>query len=113
MFEDMLRIVCGEGTVAADQQQHQEEEPDVEVVKEEENPKKEIHTVTCKYDNDVLALEEKYGNLEGKEITIDLQTLLQLVPRERRRIDAYRGVLSYLEDKRNCKITITSRKTKV
>ncbi len=112
MFEDMLRIVCGEGTVAADQQ-HQEEEPDVEVVKEEEKPKKiETHTPS-KYDNDIRALEEKYGNLEGKEITIDLQTLLQLVPRERRRIDAYRGLLSYLEDKRNCKITITSRKTKV
>lgn len=111
MFEDMLRIVCGEGTVAADQQ-HQEEEPDVEVVKEEEKPKKiETHTPS-KYDNDIRALEEKYGNLEGKEITIDLQTLLQLVPRERRRIDAYRGLLSYLEDKRNCKITITSRKTK-
>lgn len=112
MFEDMLRIVCGEGTVAADQQ-HQEEEPDVEVVKEEEKPKKiETHTPS-KYDNDIRALEEKYGNLEGKEITIDLQTLLQLVPRERRRIDAYRGLLSYLEDKRNCKITITSRKTKI
>lgn len=108
----MLRIVCGEGTVAADQQ-HQEEEPDVEVVKEEEKPKKiETHTPS-KYDNDIRALEEKYGNLEGKEITIDLQTLLQLVPRERRRIDAYRGLLSYLEDKRNCKITITSRKTKI
>ena len=107
----MLRIVCGEGTVAADQQ-HQEEEPDVEVVKEEEKPKKiETHTPS-KYDNDIRALEEKYGNLDGKEITIDLQTLLQLVPRERRRIDAYRGLLSYLEDKRNCKITITSRKTK-
>jgi hypothetical protein len=113
MFEDMLRIVCGEGTVAADQQQHQEEEPDMEVVKEEEKPKKiETHTPS-KYDNDIRALEEKYGNLEGKEIKIDLQTLLQLVPRERRRIDAYRGLLSYLEDKRNCKITITSRKTKV
>lgn len=113
MFEDMLRIVCGEGTVAADQQQHQEQEPDVEVVKEEEKPKKiETHTPS-KYDNDIRALEEKYGNLEDKEITIDLQTLLQLVPRERRRIDAYRGLLSYLEDKRNCKITITSRKTKI
>jgi hypothetical protein len=85
----------------------------MEVVKEEEKPKKiETHTPS-KYDNDIRALEEKYGNLEGKEITIDLQTLLQLVPRERRRIDAYRGLLSYLEDKRNCKITITSRKTKV
>ena len=109
----MLRIVCGEGTVAADQQ-HQEEEPDVEVVKEEEEKPKKIETHTpSKYDNDIRALEEKYGNLDGKEITIDLQTLLQLVPRERRRIDAYRGLLSYLEDKRNCKITITSRKTKI
>ncbi len=115
----MLRIVCGEEVVATNQQHHQEEEnvvpDDVMIEKEEEiaKPRKKLHHATSRYDNDIQTLEKEYGVLENSNIVIDLQKLLKIVPRERRRIDAYRGLLKFLKDTRKCIITITSRKTKI
>lgn len=45
------------------------------------------------------------------ELTISLQEMLSLIPRHRKRIDAYRGFLSYAESQGK-KIIITSNKTK-
>lgn len=64
-----------------------------------------------KYQNDLEALKNEYGELPT-ELCIDLQELLRICPRDRRRIDAYSGLVSYLEKEEGIKLKITSRKTK-
>ena len=65
-----------------------------------------------KYDSDIAALTEKWGTLStGLCIETNLQDLLTICPRERRRIDAYNGLVSLLRDKYEVTLTIKSRKT--
>lgn len=48
------------------------------------------------YDNDIKALQNKFGLLrEGQIIEITLQDLLCICPRDRRKTDAYKGLVSY------------------
>mgnify|MGYP006872992138 CR=1 FL=1 len=69
-------------------------------------------SVPKKFKDDIEALTAAYGALnEGLTIDINLQDLLEICPRERRRIDAYTGLTSYLA-KRGITLTIKSRKTK-
>lgn len=69
-------------------------------------------SVPKKFKDDIEALTATYGALnEGLTIDINLQDLLEICPREHRRIDAYTGLTSYLE-KRGITLTIKSRKTK-
>lgn len=66
-----------------------------------------------KYSDDIKALTEKYGELRtGLCIEIELSEILNIVPRDRRRIDAFRGLISYLQEKYGVTLTIKSRKTK-
>lgn len=66
-----------------------------------------------KYSDDIKALTEKYGELKtGLCIEIELSELLNIIPRDRRRIDAYRGLISYLQEKYGVILNIKSRKTK-
>ena len=65
-----------------------------------------------KYEEDIKALQEVYGDLSGLRLTIELQELLTICPRERRRTDAYRGLQSALDSEYNCILTVISRKTK-
>lgn len=80
-----------------------------EGVKEE----KKIEEKPSKYQSDLDALEHEFGSLQtGLCITTDLQKLLGICPRERKRIDAYRGLISYLEKEKGVSLIIKSRKTK-
>ncbi len=66
-----------------------------------------------KYQSDLKAIEHEFGPLQtGLCITTDLQKLLGICPRERKRIDAYRGLISYLEKEKEVSLIIKSRKTK-
>lgn len=67
-----------------------------------------------KYREDIEALQEHYGEAfkTGLCIKINLQKLLRLCPRERCRIDAYRGLVSYLEKNWGIVLKIISQKTK-
>jgi len=59
---------------------------------------------------EIRILEEKFGVLsEGMEIEVELQELLQIVPRKRQRTDAYNKLVSVLKRK-GITLTITSRK---
>ena len=62
-----------------------------------------------KYDADIAALTAIYGT--GVCIDIELQELLKICPRDRKRIEAYNGLVSELA-KRGTVLTIKSRKTK-
>ena len=73
---------------------------------------KDVSEKASKYSDDIKALTEKYGELKtGLCIEIELSELLNVIPRERRRIDAYRGLISHLHEKYGVTLTIKSRKT--
>ena len=64
------------------------------------------------YADEIKRLEAKYGPLiEGQHLTVQLQDLLGLLPRARRRIDAYDGLVKELAN-RGVSLTIKSRKSK-
>ena len=67
------------------------------------------------YADDIHKLEDALNEGRpldnGRCIEITLQDLLQIIPRKRRRIDAYRGLVSRL-NKMGVTLTINSQKTK-
>ena len=63
-------------------------------------------------ETEIRILEERYGELkEGMVLWIDLQTLLEIIPRKRQRTDAYNRLVKALEQ-RGVTLCITSRKKK-
>ena len=104
MFENLLRIVCGDRWFHT--KPHQEEEavePDVN--KPKDSPTED------KYQHEIEVLKQRYGELEGLTIDIRLGKLLELIPKPRKRSDAYKGLVRYLRDEYNCELRITSRKS--
>ena len=65
------------------------------------------------YAGDIYRLEAAFGHPLEKGDCIDfkLQDLLQIIPRKRRRIDAYRGLVGRL-NKMGVKLTINSQKSR-
>ena len=64
------------------------------------------------YADEIKRLEAEWGPLiEGQHLTVQLQDLLVLLPRARRRITAYNGLVKELAN-RGVTLTIKSRKTK-
>lgn len=65
-----------------------------------------------KYDSDVKALKERY-RVEFKTgvcIRIPLKEILEICPRERKRVDAYAGLVSHLKREYGVELVITSNK---
>ena len=63
-------------------------------------------------DPELRNLADKYGELiSGKQIEVSLQELLKLIPRTRKRSDAYRGLASKLE-LLGVRLNITTNRTK-
>jgi len=66
-----------------------------------------------KYQTDINALAQHFGVLQsGQTYTIELQDLLKICPRERRRTEAYQGLVGKLKAE-NIELIINSRKTKI
>ena len=67
-----------------------------------------------KYKKDIEALREKYGENfnTGLCIEITLKELLEICPRERKRTDAYTGLISFLKAKLGITLIIKSQKSK-
>lgn len=68
-----------------------------------------------KYKKDIAALQEKYGNLSslsGLSISLTLKEAIKIMPRNRRRVDAYEGLKNYLKKQYGITLTIKSQKTK-
>lgn len=62
-------------------------------------------------EDEVNALARHFGGLQaGTGLCITLQELLALIPRQRKRRDAYRRLVSYLKDTYKIELTIKSRK---
>ena len=103
MFENLLRIVCGDRWFHTKHQEGEAVEPDVNKPKDS--------TTEDKYQHEIEVLKQKYGELEGLTIDITLRKMLELIPRQRKRSDAYKGLVRYLRDEYNCELRITSRKS--
>ena len=67
-----------------------------------------------KYDSDIEALKLIYGVHFSTGITIEtsLSDILRICKRERRKVDAYTGLISYLKNYYGITLIITSSKTK-
>lgn len=116
MFENLLRIVCQDRAIPVDRQEATHK-PDVIVRKEGRDVVAEETgvgpgSVDSRYSADIEALKSVYGDLKGQSISIDLQSLLSVAPRNRRRCEAYLGLQTMLRNKYGCTLHITSRKTK-
>ena len=81
-----------------------------EVVDEVKNDSKR----SDKYDSDVKALKERYRvEFEtGVCIRIPLKEILEICPRERKRVDAYTGLVSHLKREYGVELIINSNKSK-
>ena len=68
-----------------------------------------------KYCSDIEALKQRYGAefKSGVCIEIPLKEIINLCPRERRRADAYTGLVGYLKSEYGVILKITSNKTKI
>lgn len=112
MFIDFINRILGTEKVSVSNRLENDAEPSV-IVKKDSNP---ITTqpIPEKYRKDVALLRSKYGDAfkTGFCINLTLQESLSIMPRERRRVDSYRGLQSYLMKEWDITLTITSRKTK-
>lgn len=70
--------------------------------------------ISEKYEKDVEALRKKYGEnfKTGFCIEVTLKELLEICPRERKRTDAYTGLISFLKAKLGITLIIKSQKSK-
>ena len=68
------------------------------------------HMNNAKYSEDVDALEKRFGTLDNRNIEIDLHDLLAIAPRNRKRADAYHGLVSHLKRDRNAKLMLKTKR---
>lgn len=71
------------------------------------------HIVPEKFRSDIDALIAYIGAerfKSGLSIEVSLSELLDIVPRNRRRTDAYNALIKYLSDERGITLTIKSQK---
>lgn len=108
MFENLINKILGLEREPMPNRQDTFTAPDVteKAVSSEPIPEK--------YQRDIEALRQKYGDAfkTGLCINLTLQEALSIMHRERRRIDSYSGLVSYLKKDWNITLTITSQKTK-
>ncbi len=88
----------------------------------EKNPIKKVENLTSRkivsseeFADDVKRLCEFAGIIElrpGMNITISLQEILKICPRNRQRVDAYRILVRYLKEQLGVELIINSKKSK-
>ena len=108
MFIDFISRILGAEKVSVSNRLENDAVPSVIVKKDSTKP------IPEKYQRDIEALRQKYGDAfkTGLCINLTLQEALSIMHRERRRIDSYSGLVSYLKKEWNITLTITSQKTK-
>lgn len=114
MFTDIInRILESERDFGSNRQEENiKAEPDV-IEKKTAEIQEEIK-IPKKYQNDIEALRDMYGEnfKTGLCINITLQEALMIIPKERARVDAFRGLISFLKGKMGIELNITSQNLK-
>lgn len=111
MFTDFINRILGAEPRPSVSNRLENAEPSV-IVKKDSSPKQPIPE---KYRKDVALLRSKYGDAfkTGFCIILTLQEALLLMPRDRKRVDSYAGLISYLKREQGITLTIKSQKTKL
>lgn len=111
MFIDFInRILGAERRTTASNRLENNAEPSVIVTKDSNRT-----NIPEKYKKDVASLRSKYGDdlKTGFCIILTLQEALSIMPRDRKRVDSYAGLISYLKREQGITLTIKSQKTKL
>ena len=114
MFTDFInRILGAERRPSVSNRLENNAAPSV-IVKKGSN-KTSPKSIPEKYRKDVALLQSKYGDAfkTGFCIDLTLQEALSLMQRERKRVDAYSGLISYLKRELGITLTIKSQKTEL
>ena len=112
MFTDFINRILGAEPRSSVSNRLEDAVPSV-IVKKDSN-----RTITKpipeKYKKDIASLQNRYGDAfkTGFCINLTLQEALSTMHRDRKRIDAYSGLVSYLKRELGITLTITSQKTK-
>lgn len=108
MFENLISKILGLEREPMPNRQDTFTAPDVTEKAVSSGP------VPEKYQRDIEALRRKYGDAfkTGLCINLTLQEALSIMHRERRRIDSYSGLVSYLKKEWDITLSIKSQKTK-
>ena len=107
MFIDFISRILGAEKVSVSNRLENDAEPSVIVTKDSNRP------IPEKYRKDVALLQSKYGFKTGFCIILTLQEALSIMPRDRKRVDSYAGLISYLKREQGITLTIKSQKTKL
>ena len=113
MFTDIInRILESERDFGSNRQ---EEVTTPDVIEEKSAEIQEEIKIPKKYQNDIEALRDMYGEnfKTGLCINLTLKQALEIMPRERLRVDAYTGVISFLKAKMGITLNIKSQKSKL
>lgn len=109
MFIDFISRILGAEKVSVSNRLENDAEPSVIIKKDSNRP------IPEKYKKDVASLRSKYGDdlKTGFCIILTLQEALSIMPRDRKRVDSYAGLISYLKREQGITLTIKSQKTKL
>lgn len=111
MFEEFINMMLENEieVIPCRQEEKTKAVPDVN----EEKTVTEIK-IPKKYQDDIKALRDMYGEnfKTGLCINITLKEALEIMPKERARVDAYTGLISFLKGKMGITLNIKSQKTK-
>ena len=113
MFIDFISRILGAEKVSVSNRLENDAEPSV-IVKKDSN-KTITKPIPEKYRKDVALLRSKYRDdlKTGFCIILALQEALSIMPRDRKRVDSYAGLISYLKREQGITLTIKSQKTKL
>ena len=111
MFTDFINRILGAEKVSVS---NRLENAEPSVIMKKDSNKATTKPIPEKYRKDAEVLQSKYGDAfkTGFCINLTLQEALLIMPRERRRIDSYRGLQSYLKRELGITLSIKSQKTK-
>lgn len=113
MFTDFINRILGAEPRSSVSNRLEDAVPSV-IVKKDSN-----RTITKpipeKYKKDIASLQNRYGDAfkTGFCINLTLQEALSIMPRDRKRVDSYAGLISYLKREQGITLTIKSQKTKL
>lgn len=109
MFDEFINRILGTEKVFVTNRQEEVTTPDV--IEKSSTIAKPIPE---KYKKDIEALQARYGDSfsTGLCINLTLKEALEIIPRERLRVDAYSGLISFLKGKMGITLNIKSQKSK-
>lgn len=114
MFEEFINMMLeNEREVIQSRQENNNNIAESDVIEEKTADIEEVK-IPKKYKDDIESLKGIYQEdfKTGLCINMTLQEALKIMPKERLRVDAYTGLISFLKGKMGITLNITSQKTK-